>query len=462
MSVLGAVIVPHPPLILPEVGRGEERGIQSTIDAYRTAAKSVADWRPEALVVATPHLVAYSDYFHISPGKAASGDMSAFRAPNTRLKAEYDIDLRNALIRKAESAGIAAGTLGERDARLDHGSFIPLYFLREAGVNCPILRLGLSGFSPLVHYRLGQCIAAAAEELGRRIAFIASGDLSHKLKAEGPYGYAPEGPLFDGEVTQVMKNADFLRFLTMDPLLCQRGAECGLRAFQIMAGALDGLAVEPEFLSYEGPFGVGYGVAVFPVTGKDPERCFAERYEAAEKERLSQQKSREDPWTALARFSLEHYVRTGKYPETLPDNLPEEMLSQRAGAFVSLHVREQLRGCIGTTEPTTPSVAQEIVQNAVSAGTGDPRFRPVQVSELDELEYSVDVLEEPEDIDSPAQLDVKQYGVIVSKGRRRGLLLPDLDGVDTVEDQIDIARRKGGIGPQEAYTLQRFRVVRHK
>lgn len=461
MSIVGAIIVPHPPIIVPTVGRGREAEVQDTIDTYHAAAQQVASWAPEVLIVTTPHLVMYADYFHISPGKGASGDMSAFGASQTRLTVEYDMELRKEIIHQAENAGIRAGTLGEKDPALDHGTFLPLYFLRDAGVDCPILRIGLSGFSPLEHYQLGQCIARAVETLGRRAVLVASGDLSHKLKDDGPYGYAPEGPVFDRQVTQAMADGDFLKFLTMDAGLCERAAECGLRSFQIMAGALDGLAVSPALLSYEGTFGVGYGVAVFTVTGPDENRRFARQCEEMERARLAERKAAEDPWVKLARLSLETYVRTGKQLDTLPDGLPGEMTGRAAGAFVSLHTHGQLRGCIGTTGPTTASVAWEIVQNAVSACSMDPRFAPVRADELDSLEYSVDVLGVPEPIDSPAQLDVKRYGVIVSCGGRRGLLLPDLEDVDTVEQQIDIARQKGGISAREHYTLERFEVVRH-
>ena len=461
MTISGAIIVPHPPLIVPTVGRGQERGVQSTIAAYRAAAQQVAACSPEVLVVTTPHLVMYSDYFHISPGKGATGDLSAFGAPRTRLETAYDKELRGEIIRQAEVAGIRVGTLGERDRALDHGTFLPLYFLQGAGVSCPIVRVGLSGFPPLEHYRLGQCIAKAIDGLGRRAVFVASGDLSHKLKDDGPYGYAPEGPVFDKQVTAAMASGDFLQFLTMDPGLCDRAAECGLRSFQIMAGALDGLAVDAKLLSYEGPFGVGYGVAAFTVPGPDKSRCFTRQYKEAERTRLLERKAVEDPWVRLARLSLETFVRTGNVLDKLPDSLPSEMTDKTAGAFVSLHAHGRLRGCIGTTGPTTPSIAWEIVQNAVSACSRDPRFVPVRVDELDSLEYSVDVLGEPEAISSPAELDAKHYGVIVSCGGRRGLLLPDLDGVDTVEQQIDIARQKGGIGSRERYTLERFEVVRH-
>ena len=459
--ISGAIIVPHPPIIVPTVGRGREREVQATVEAYHVAAQQVAAWNPEVLIITSPHCVMYADYFHISPGKGASGDMSAFGAPQTRLTAEYDEELRDELVRQAQEASIQAGTLGERDPSLDHGTFLPLYFLREAGVDCPILRIGLSGFSPLEHYRLGQCIAGAVDKLGRRAVFVASGDLSHKLKDDGPYGYVPEGPVFDRKVIDAMAAGDFLQFLTMDVGLCDRAAECGLRSFQIMAGALDGLSVDAKLLSYEGTFGVGYGVATFTVTGSDESRRFARQCEETMRARLAERKAAEDPWVRLARLSLETFVRTGKQLDALPEGLPDEMTTRSAGAFVSLHAHGQLRGCIGTTVPTRSNVAWEIVQNAVSACSRDPRFDPVRADELNSLEYSVDVLGEPEAVSSQAELDVRKYGIIVSCGGRRGLLLPDLEGVDTVKQQIEIALKKGGIGSGERYTLERFEVVRH-
>ena len=130
--------------------------------------------------------------------------------------------------------------------------------------------------------------------------------------------------------------------------------------------------------------------------------------------------------------------------------------------FVSLKKHGQLRGCIGTISATTESIAAEIIQNAISAGTNDPRFDPVRPDELDDLVYSVDVLSEAEDIKSPDELDEKRYGVIVTSGHRRGLLLPNLPGIDTVREQIAIARRKANIRENEKSTLQRFEVVRHQ
>jgi len=165
------------------------------------------------------------------------------------------------------------------------------------------------------------------------------------------------------------------------------------------------------------------------------------------------------PLAKLARKAVEGYVNGRRMVE--PDELAPEM-KERAGVFVSLKKRGQLRGCIGTFEPTQPSVAQEIIQNAISSATGDPRFSPVRPDELEQIEYSVDVLTSPQPVDDKAQLDAKKYGVIVEAGRRRGLLLPDLEGVDSVDMQIDICRQKAGISPAEPVKLYRFQVRRYR
>lgn len=165
------------------------------------------------------------------------------------------------------------------------------------------------------------------------------------------------------------------------------------------------------------------------------------------------------PLVRLAKEAVETFVRTGKALKPPPQMTPE--MRQRAGVFVSLKAQGMLRGCIGTYQPTQPSVAEEIIVNAISSATRDPRFWPVQPDELPHLEYSVDVLSSPEPVAGPEELDPRRYGIIVESGRRRGLLLPDLEGVDTVEEQIDITRRKAGIGPDERIRLYRFEVKRY-
>ena len=327
MSIVGAIIVPHPPVIIPEVGKGREKEIQNTIDAYRKASERVASWQPETLILSSPHAMMYGDYNHISPGKGAEGDLADFGASGVKIKVDYDVLLRDELTKSLSEAGVPAGVLGDKKPRLDHGSLIPLYFLREAGVECPIIRVGLSGLPAIKHYELGCRIAEAVEKVGRRAAYIASGDLSHKLKSDGPYGFSPEGPEYDRQIEEIMSTGDFSRLLSMNAGFCDKAAECGQRSFQIMAGALDGLSVTPEMLSHEGPFGVGYGVAVFTVNGKDGSRCFGEAFKKAERERMEARKAGEDEYVRLARLSLETFVNTGKRLDKLPENLPELLLA---------------------------------------------------------------------------------------------------------------------------------------
>jgi hypothetical protein len=165
------------------------------------------------------------------------------------------------------------------------------------------------------------------------------------------------------------------------------------------------------------------------------------------------------PLVQLAHETIESYVRKNERIDP-PDELSEEM-QREAGVFVSLHKGGELRGCIGTIEARQPNVAQEIIANAIGAATRDPRFPPVGPQELDQLEISVDVLGEPEPVESIEALDPQEYGVIVESGPRRGLLLPDLEGVDTAEEQVNIALRKAWIDPNEPYDMYRFRVIRY-
>ncbi len=466
MGIKAAFAVPHPPLIIPEIGKGEERKIKRTIDAYHEAAKELAGYRPETIVLISPHQIMYADYFHISPGEGARGDFGQFGAGQVRLEVSYDtafVEKLCALAEQGRTPGLGAlpaGTLGERDRRLDHGTMVPLYFVNKYWKDYRLVRIGLSGLSLAAHYELGRCIQEAAQALERNVALIASGDLSHRLRAEGPYGFKAEGPEYDRRVMDVLGSGDFGELLEFTEDFCEKAGECGHRSFTIMAGALDGMAVAARRLSYEGPFGVGYGICAYEARGRDPQRNFGEQYEASQRQRLAARRQQEDAYVQLARSAIERYVRGGRMPE-VPPGLPEEMYGQRAGVFVSIKKEGRLRGCIGTIQAAQGSIAGEIVENAISAAARDPRFDPVEPEELDKLVISVDVLGETERIGSAAELDVKRYGVIVTKGRKRGLLLPNLEGVDTVEEQIAIARQKAGIREEDEVELERFEVVRH-
>lgn len=455
-------MVPHPPIIVPAVGRGEERKIEKTTEAFRRASAFIAEKKPDRVIIISPHATAYADYMHISPGERATGSLAQFGAPEASFSVNYDKAFTEALSAACAQAGLSAGTQGERESRLDHATLVPLYFLSEAmkSSDAKFVRIGLSGLSLQEHYRLGMLIKETAEKAGGTTVIIASGDLSHRLREDGPYGFNPEGPKYDAAIMKAMGSGSFGELFDFTEESCEEAGECGHRSFVIMAGAFDGEKVKSELLSYEGPFGVGYGVCTFTPEGADDSRHFLEQYEEKEASRVKALRRAEDPFVKLARASMNSFIREGKVLP-LPEGLPAELTERRAGVFVSLKKDGRLRGCIGTTAPTQPSVAYEIIRNAISASTEDPRFDAVRPEELEKLTCTVDVLGPAEPVASADELDVKRYGVIVSKGNRRGLLLPDLAGVDTPKQQIDIARQKAGIRPEEKVNLERFEVVRH-
>ena len=460
MPITAAFMVPHPPMIVPEVGRGSEEQITETTRAYERVADEIAAIKPDTIIITSPHSVMYADYFHISPGSGAKGSFAGFRAPGVKFSEVYDTEIVSRLCDIASREGFPAGTLGERDASLDHGTMVPLWFVRKRYSGGKIVRIGLSGLPLSDHYRLGQMTAEAVSDTGRNAVIIASGDLSHKLQSYGPYGFAPEGPEYDRRIMDVCSRAAFGELFDFDENFCEKAAECGHRSFVIMAGAFDGMRVRARQLSHQSVTGVGYGICTFYPEGKDEDRHFLKKYlEDIEKE-CAEKAEASDPYVRLARASVESWVRN-RNRLAVPKGLPQEMYSKRAGAFVSIHKNGQLRGCIGTISAAEDCIAEEIISNGISACSRDPRFSAIREDELKFLDITVDVLGEPEPIDSPDELDVKRYGVIVSRGHKRGLLLPDLDGVDSVEDQINIARQKGGIGEREPYSLERFEVIRH-
>ena len=266
--ILGAYALPHPPLAVPVVGRGQEAEIKDTLLAFSQVSKEITNLNPDTLIFITPHGTVYSDYFHISPGGKAVGDFLRFGVSGFRIESEYDEALVQEITRYATNSNLPAGTEGERDGSLDHGVTVPLWFIRQAtgdnkdGDN-KIVRISQSGMSPMEHYRLGQVIAEASGKTNRRVVLIASGDLSHKLTSSGPYGYAPEGPEFDKTVVNALKTGDFSQLFNITDKKRQAAAECGYNSFMVLAGCLDGKEFDAKLLSYEGPFGVGYAVASF-------------------------------------------------------------------------------------------------------------------------------------------------------------------------------------------------------
>ena len=458
MPIIKTYMVPHPPLIIPEIGKGGEEQIKKTTKSYETVAKEISEIKPDTIIISSPHTIMYGDYFHITNANKVSGDFSNFNASNISFEEEQDIELIEEIENISKKYNFPAGRT--KDTELDHGTMIPLYFIRKYYKEGKIIVLGPSGLPLIDNYMMGIIIKEAVNNLNKKVVYIASGDLSHKLQPHGPYGFCNEGVEYDKKIMEVCSNANFNELLNFEESFLDKAAECGHRSLTIMSGTLDGLNVKAKYLSHEDITGVGYGIITFTPQNKNDNRYFLDNYFNELEEKLNNKKQNEDPYVKLARLTIEEYITNKNVLET-PSNTPKELLNSQAGVFVSIHKFGSLRGCIGTIMPTTNSIAQEIITNAISASTKDPRFPKIEKEELDYLEINVDVLGEPEDIDSEEQLNVKEYGVIVTSGMKRGLLLPDLDGVDTIEQQVSIAKKKAGI-KDEPYTLQRFKVTRHK
>jgi len=468
-GIVFAGLSPHPPMLIPEIGRDDLRQVKETQKSMREFAKRVKKAEPDLIITISPHGPVFSDAISILNTHKLHGDFGQFGFPEIELSYNLQEDIIKELVRVNKEEDITVARIDQSSAhkleinpKLGHGVLVPLYYLEEAGItDLPLVpvTMGMLPYEDL--YKFGKIVQLAAMKLGYRVAIIASGDLSHRLTPEAPAGFNPQAKEFDQKLVQALAEDRIEDIFALDRNLIEKAGECGLRPIMIMLGAIDGLAVKPELLSYEGPFGVGYGVITYEIDGSDEERKKLNGLLADRQEKLEEQRKEESDLVRLARKAVEQYA-LNKELISVPDELTDEM-KKEAGVFVSIKKYGQLRGCIGTIEPVEENVAAEIIRNAYSAGFKDPRFPAVNLNELEELTYSVDILEEPESIELPKELDPRKYGVIVRKGQKSGLLLPRLDGVDTVDKQLEIAKRKAGIPiDEEDVELMRFRVTRYE
>ena len=434
-------IAPHPPIMVPEVGHESIAEVVDSIEAMAELTRRVIDSGAETVILISPHAPLEVDSFVAYDGPEVTGDFSNFSA-EISFTASVDEELLRAIRKAATSQNFEVTTLGEPN--LDHGTAVPLYFLQRNGFRGKVVPLGYSFLSNDDHLRFGSCIRDAVDEVGRRVAFIASGDLSHRLKPRAPAGYNPDAHVFDDQVVEALRSNVPQRIVEIDYNLRKLAGECGYRSMLVAIGASSNLPLSCEVLSYEAPFGVGYLVAQLTNQPKPAE------------------KTDESALPALARNAVETFIRSGSI--LAPPESTKGLLASPAPCFVCLKTLDgELRGCIGTIEPARESLAEEVVANAISAAMNDPRFDPVKTGELANLRYSVDVLfpAEPAEI---KDLDPAVFGVIVEdeNGSRRGLLLPDIPGIDNAEQQVEIAVRKAGIGREERIRLWRFKVERFR
>ena len=455
-AIVFSGIAPHPPIMVPEVGHDAIVDVQNSIAAMGEFSRRIIASGAETVVLISPHAPLDPAAFVAYRGPDLYGDFANFRAPETKVKAPLDQELLGAISEAAAKKSYEVITIESYE--LDHGTAVPLYFLQQNGWSGRVVALGYSFLRNEDHLRFGACVSSAADEVGRPVAFVASGDLSHRLKPEAPAGYSPTAHLFDEEVVAALNANAPERIINIDEGLRRIAGECGYRSMLVALGATQELPKSCEVLNYEAPFGVGYLVAQITNQKGQSQDQSRQRQSEVVKNQPSPQEGKDLP--ALARETVETFVLTGSLPH--PSEKPSQLLSERAACFVSIKTSDgDLRGCIGTIEPSRDTLREEIVGNAVNAAIRDPRFKPIAPDELSQLRYSVDVLSTPE----PAtfdELDAKTYGVIVEdeEGERRGLLLPDIEGVESASRQVEIASRKAGIPSGTPVKLSRFRVQR--
>jgi AmmeMemoRadiSam system protein A len=458
-----AALTPHPPLIIPEIG-GDKIKDMPTVEAMKMMSAELANTQPETIIILTPHGNVFADCITCLGQEDLYGDFRAFGSDINGTSCKNDLALINEISIRCAQASLPFISISKETARtyrlnsqLDHGVLVPLYYINQKLNNeVMVLPISIGLLSNLELYNFGAIIKESAHQLGRRIAVVASGDMSHRLKDEGPYDYHPDGPEFDQQIKKLLSAGDVEGIYELPRTLRENAGECGYPSLLIMLGCLDGWDFKSQVFSYEGPFGVGYLVA-----GIQPQQVapsLLEQLKLKEIKKREAQRAAESEPVKWARLVVENYIRQRKIPE-LPEEL-KALREQKAGVFVSLKINGHLRGCIGTITPVHESLDQEIMTNAISSATRDNRFLPVSERELEQLTYSVDVLGAAEPC-RKEDLDPKKYGVIVSTGTKRGLLLPDLEGVDSVEQQLDIARQKAGIAADEAYDIERFQVTRY-
>jgi AmmeMemoRadiSam system protein A/AmmeMemoRadiSam system protein B len=452
-TIVFSGIAPHPPIMVPEVGREAISQVRGSIDAMAELTRRIIRSGAETIVIISPHAPLSPDAFVAYHSKPLHGDFANFRAAATTVEFPLDEELLAAIVNAAAGENYEVPALANYD--LDHGTAVPLYFLDRNGWRGRAVALGYSFLGNEDHLKFGECIRSAAESIGRPVAFVASGDLSHRLKPEAPAGYNPSAHFFDEQVVDALTRNTPTQIIDIDQDLRRAAGECGYRSMLVALGLAQTLPKACEVLHYEAPFGVGYLVAQMT-------NVKAGGVKEVHSEVVATKTPVEENLPSLARRAVETFARTGKQI-SVPQNAAE-ILGARAACFVSIKTREgNLRGCIGTIEPLKETLGEELVANAISAATRDPRFAPVTENELPNLKYSVDIMAAPEPA-TFADLDPAVYGVIVEdeSGSFRGLLLPDIDGVDTAEQQVNIAARKAGIAPGAPLKLSRFRVDRFR
>ena len=451
--IVFAGLMPHAPVLVPGVGGDRLADVAATVRAMATVARRAVATQPETLLLVSPHSPRRPGAFGLWRTSRLRGSLERFGSPEDRVDLPFDRTFADELETEAARRGLRTWHIADKS--LDHGAVVPLCYLVAAGWKGPTLILGLNYPGESGLEELGQAIAAVAQGRRRRTTIIASGDMSHRLTPAAPSGFHPNGRRFDEALIALLRQGAYREIAQIDSELEESAAEDAADSTRIAVTAAGYRTECHEVLSYEGPFGVGYGVAVlFEQDGTRPTAPTAAKPDENVLTHCAD-------LPVVARRAVEAALGSG--PKTPPFQATGE-LTGRHGVFVTLRTEKgKLRGCIGSLAPTEKDLVEETRRLAVAAAGHDYRFTPVTAAELPGMHFGVTVLGELEPVPSPAELNPAVYGVVVTAADgRKGVLLPDIAGIDSVAEQIAIARDKAGIGSDEPVELQRFRAVSFK
>lgn len=473
MKKLTVAFMPHPPIIIPQIGGGEGVLAQKTIDGMKTVSNLIKSIKPDTIIFITPHGNSFNNGVCVLYGNELQGDFSSFGNGDISFEKEINKELTERINFILEEKDILSVLMDNDlakyynvDVSLDSGVMVPMHFIDQYYNNYNIVHITPGFISYEDSYKMGSLIGDILTNIGYNSLVVCSGDLSHTLKEVGPYKYNSSGAILDEMICTAIKEGDPLPLIMSKNKLIKDAGECGLRSFLVGFGVVDGLGYESKLISYEGPFGVGYATGYLSTNGTKKESLFKPLEENKEKIYL-QRIIKEDDYIKLARMSIEYYVTNnrkiniGNIKNEISDSFIKEAINNSGGVFVSIYSQGQLRGCIGTIMGAKDCLLEEIVYNSISACSNDTRFDPIEVKELKNLDIRVDILMKPELVLSKEELDVFTYGIIVQQGDKRGVLLPNIDGVKTVDEQIEIAMDKAGVLRGTDFEMYRFKVIRH-
>jgi AmmeMemoRadiSam system protein B len=439
MTVVFGGLTPHAPVLIPDIGRHDLLKLNQTVSAMKELARQVLLQEPDVVVIVTPHGKSGGEAFGVYGREWLLGDFAHYRAPQVTLDAPGDPVVASAIRDLAEAADLAiVQTDRDQPVPLDYGVSVPLYYLQKAGYQGAVVPVTVSHGSREDHRAFGRAIAQAVSALGKSTVLLASGDLSHRLTANAPAGFAPEGARFDELLVKLLGSGNWDEIFKMDDQLWQNAGECGYRALLVLLGALERSMPRAQMLAYEGPFGVGYATATIEVDA--PERQ-DDAYNPA----------------GFARQVVDTFLQTDRLPPVPPD-FPKKPV----GCFVCLKRDGEVAVCVGSVAPVEDTLAQEIARHALMAIRHYAEHHAANIDDvIHHLEFSVDLLEKPQRIKDLTDHDPSVYGLVVEGRGRQGVVLPDRAPVTTAEEQLALALDKAGLKADEAYTMSRFRVERH-